>query len=83
MEDTFVFDHTVGCDGNPSHGQSLIGYLVEQSSRSLDELTAEVGRIVQSYTTVSAFRNGAAVVVDVYWAVVGSVITVLSVIADI
>ena len=59
LEDALVIDHTVGCNGDPSHGQRLISNLVEQGDGRLDELTSEVGRIVQP--SEQCGRNGRCV----------------------
>ena len=83
LEESLVFDHTVGGYCDPSYGQCFINYSLEQLSCGRDQDTAEVGRIIQLRAAVSTLRNGAAVVVDVYRASVLSAITVFSIVANI
>ena len=66
LEESLVFDHTVGGYCDLSHGQCFIGYSLEQLSCGRNQDTSEVGRIIQFCAVMSTLRNGAAVVVDVY-----------------
>ena len=83
MEESLIFDHTVGGYCDPSYRQCFIRYSLEQLSCGRDQDTAEIGRVIQFCAAMSTFRNGAAVVVDVYWTSVLSAVTVFPVIANI
>ena len=66
MEESIVFDHTVGSYCDPSYRQGFISYSLEQLSCGRDQDASEVGRIIQFCAAMSTFRNSAAVVVNVY-----------------
>jgi hypothetical protein len=83
LEESLIFDHTVGSYCDPSYRQGFISYTLEQLSCGRDQDASEVGRIIQFCAAMSTFRNSAVVVVNVYRTSVLAAVTVFTVIAHI
>lgn len=75
----FLFEMATGT------GKTLtsVGNAVKQFRGGSHQLAAEIGRVVQTCTTVGPLRNSASVVVNVNWTVIDALVAVLSVIADV
>ena len=80
MEESLIFDHTVGSYCDPSYRQGFISYTLEQLSCGRDQDASEVGWIIQFCAAMSTFRNSAAVVVNVYRTSVLAAVTVFPII---
>ena len=83
LEESLIFDHTVGGYCDPSYGQCFIGNSIKQLSCGRNQDASEVGRIIQLRAAMCALRNGATVVVNVYRTSVLAAVSVFTVIAHI
>ena len=79
----FILYYPVRGNRDPAHCERPIGDLVKQLHGSCDDRTSQIGGISKMCTAMGSFWNGPSIVVDVYRAVVGTLIAVFPVIAHV
>ena len=57
MEESLVFDHTVGGYCDPSYGQCFISYSLEQLGCGRNQDASEVGRIIQREVRMAILKQ--------------------------